>query len=210
MSSAFVFALLPFDCVSVQIWHFQRRGGVVRVGCRVVFWFFILLLNSVSRTQPFRQPRILFTDFWQGVKQLFRIQRVWFPLAWSHFCVFVIRLLGWPKSGLFTGTFVWQVGYPRLLAGQRVGVFLGEGMFWAVCWGGVRGVSQWADLGLRDSQEVLLWLKQSPAKKEQYNQDNFHVWVIYLKCAIQQQSPPPVTHRCASPFSSVGPNITSK
>lgn len=165
--SVFVLALLPFDCMSVQIRHYQRGRGPIRVGLTVVCWALRLLLSTGSWLQPVGHIRFLLTDCWlQGVKKLSRIKRVPLSVICCRWCdFFMSHLFRRPRSSwLDTDCFARQVGYPGFLANKRVSVFLWQGMFWAMCWGGVGGVSQWADLGLGNREEVLLWLKQSPAQ----------------------------------------------
>lgn len=74
-------------------------------------------------------------------------------------------LMGRPCLGLFLGFFVRDVGYSGLLMRQGVSISLCLGMYWTVCRGGIGSVSKWTDLGLGDSKEVPLWLKQSPVEK---------------------------------------------
>lgn len=159
----FVFALLPFHCVSVQIRHYQRGRRALRVGLRVVRCAFGLLLSTAGWFKPLDRFNVALTDCRQGVKKLSRIKRVALPVVPLRFRdVFMSRLFGRPRAWLVAGCFVGQVGYPGLLTQQRVSVLLWQGGFWTVCWGGVGGVSQWTDLGLWDREEVRLW--QSPAR----------------------------------------------
>lgn len=158
-----MFVLFPFNCVSAQVRRCQRVGRAIRDRLMVVCWAFWLLLSTGTWFHPLGRFCFPLTDCWQGVKKPSRIDRV--PLPISRFCgVSISRMFGRPQSWLVTGCFTWQVGYPGLLTRQRVSIFLWQGRFWTVCWGGVGGLSQWTDLGLGDGEEVLLWLEQSPAQ----------------------------------------------
>lgn len=163
----FVFALLPLDGVSAQTGHSlrgRRTIGWDAVGRRSVWRGLGLLWRYRCWFEPFRHLCVPLTDCRQGVKKPLGVQGN--PLATVP-CrllrVFMTSLFGRFRSGLFRGRLVGEMGYPGLLARQGVGVFLRHRGFRTVCRGRIGGVSQRTDLGLRDGQEVLLWLKQPPA-----------------------------------------------
>lgn len=140
--SMFVFALLPFDCVSVQTGHHQRGRSAIHGGLRLACRGLLLLLSTGSRFKPLGHFCFLPTDCWQGVKKPSRIN--WVPLPVIRRCfrdIFRSRVFGQLHSGLFKGCLVGQVGDSGLFTRQRVSVFLWQGGFRTVCWRGIGGVA---------------------------------------------------------------------
>lgn len=123
--SVFVFALLPFNRVSVEIRHHQRGRRTSRFGWKVLCFGLGLLLSTGWWLQPLGHFCFLLTHCRQGVKKPSRIEQVLLTVSPRQLCdVFMSRLFRWPQSGLLAGRFAGQVRYPGLLARQGVGVFL--------------------------------------------------------------------------------------